>query len=64
MIQYFVVNFMFKIGNIEIKNNIVLDLLDANNNEIDILLSSHYSSDYYKQLLDKPSVIVLLNLIN
>ena len=47
-----------------IKNNIVLDLLDANNNEIDILLSSHYSSDYYKQLLDKPSVIVFLNLIN
>lgn len=47
-----------------IKNNIVLDLLDANNNEIDILLSSHYSSDYYKQLLDKPSVMVFLNLIN
>ena len=48
-----------------IKNNIVLDLINSNtNNEINLLLSSHYNSDYYLSLLDKPSVIISLNLIN
>lgn len=48
-----------------IKNNIVLDLIESkSNDEIDILLSSYYSTDLYKWLLDKPLVIVYLNLIN
>ncbi|WP_342985000.1 response regulator transcription factor [Clostridium saudiense] len=48
-----------------IKDNIVLDLINSiTNDEINLLLSSHYNSDYYLSLLDKPSVIVCLNLIN
>ena len=48
-----------------IKDNIVLDLINSiTNDEINLLLSSHYNSDYYLSLLVKPSVIVCLNLIN
>lgn len=43
----------------------MLDLINSiTNDEINLLLSSHYNSDYYLSLLDKPSVIVCLNLIN
>lgn len=48
-----------------IKNNIVLDLINANSNdEINLLLSSHYNSKHYLSLLDKSFVIVYLNLSN
>ena len=48
-----------------IKNNIVLDLINAKTtNEIDVLLSSYYNLDTYTELKDKPFVIVFLNLIN
>ena len=48
-----------------IKNNIVLDLINANSNdEINLLLSSHYNSKHYLSLLDKSFLIVYLNLIS
>lgn len=48
-----------------IKNNIVLDLIEAkSNDEIDILLSSYYSTNLDDCILDKPVVIVYVNLIN
>lgn len=48
-----------------IKNNIVLDLIGAkSNDELDLILSSYYSKDLYKYILDKPLVIVCVNLIN
>lgn len=48
-----------------IKNNIVLDLINSKTtDEIDVLLSSHYNLDTYIMLKDRFSVIVFLNLIN
>ena len=48
-----------------IKNNIVLDLINSKSNtEIDVLLSSHYNLDTYITLKDRSFVIVFLNLIN